>query len=318
MRKTFMTILALAATVGVSTAQAGAVRQNTTEAQRRELEKQLTDLARQQAEIQRKLEELGGRSPRVRIRAGTPRPDVNIWGDMPGIVAVINKPKFGFQTSAVPDSGARITAVTPNSPAEKAGLKSGDVITIFNGIRLAGVDNPSEEIVKQVMDNIEVGDTVSLEYRRGKDRKTTTMVAADLGSGGYAYAFGDSGFAVAAPRFKMALPGMLEMGHMGGWMGVELVGLNKDLGEYFGATEGVLVVSAPRDSSLGLKGGDVILSIGGRPATSPSQAMRVLRSYERGETFEIQLLRQKKRITVTAKVPNTDRGFSWKEPGDQY
>src|SRR3989442_15547105 len=46
------------------------------------------------------------------------------------------------------------------------------------------------------------------------------------------------------------------------WCDLELVNLNADLGEYFGTKEGILVVKAPADSSLPLKAGDVILSVG--------------------------------------------------------
>src|SRR5438093_6635743 len=94
------------------------------------------------------------------------------------------------------------------------------------------------------------------------------------------------------------------------WGDLELVSLNPDLGEYFGTKEGVLVVKAPADSSLPLKGGDVITSIGGRKPANPSHAMRILRSYEKGETVSIEILRKQKRLTVAWKVPSReDRMF---------
>src|SRR5882762_8759570 len=69
-------------------------------------------------------------------------------------------------------------------------------------------------------------------------------------------------------------------------------------------------VRAPKDSALALRAGDVILSIGGRKPTTPPQALRILRSYDRGESFEVVVLRQKKRVTLTAKVPDQDpRGY---------
>ena len=37
--------------------------------------------------------------------------------------------------------------------------------------------------------------------------------------------------------------------------------LNPDLGSYFGATDGVLVINVPQGSTLGLKGGDVVLNV---------------------------------------------------------
>ena len=52
--------------------------------------------------------------------------------------------------------------------------------------------------------------------------------------------------------------------------------VNPGLAAYFGTSDGILVVDAPGDSTLGLKAGDVILAIGGRKPTSPSHAFRIL------------------------------------------
>jgi hypothetical protein len=40
---------------------------------------------------------------------------------------------------------------------------------------------------------------------------------------------------------------------------LELAPINPELGQYFGTDEGVLIISAPKDAELGLKGGDVVL-----------------------------------------------------------
>ena len=87
---------------------------------------------------------------------------------------------------------------------------------------------------------------------------------------------------------------------------MELVNLNPDLGEYFGIKEGILVVKAPADSGLPLKGGDVILAIGGRKPSSASHTMRILRSYEAGETVTIDVMRKQKRTSVTWHVPSQE------------
>jgi hypothetical protein len=83
---------------------------------------------------------------------------------------------------------------------------------------------------------------------------------------------------------------------------LELAPLNPDLGRYFGATDGVLVVNVPKDSELGLRGGDVVLSVDGRKPASPSHLLRILRSYEKGESFKVDVLRNHKRETVTGQV----------------
>jgi S1-C subfamily serine protease len=83
---------------------------------------------------------------------------------------------------------------------------------------------------------------------------------------------------------------------------LELAPLNPDLGRYFGANEGVLVVSLPKGSELGLKGGDVVLAVDGRKPATPSHFLRILRSYEKGESFKIDILRNHKRETVTGRL----------------
>src|SRR5207244_9109550 len=87
------------------------------------------------------------------------------------------------------------------------------------------------------------------------------------------------------------------------WGELELVSLNPDLGEYVRAKDGVLVVKAPADSTLPLQGGQVITSIGGRKPANPSHAMRILRSYEKGESVSIEILRKQKRMTLSWRVP---------------
>ena len=179
-------------------------------------------------------------------------------------------------------------------------------LTTFNKVRLAGIDNPGDELRGQA-EKLEVGDTVAVEFRRGSENRAIKMVAEDLGPNAFAYAFGDSGMKFEVSPRMNEFPKMFDMGMIPGrWMDIELVSLNKDLGEYFGTAEGLLVVRAPKDSSLALKAGDVILTIDGRKVTTPPQALRILRSYERGEVFEIQVLRQKKHVNLKATVPGSE------------
>lgn len=224
--------------------------------------------------------------------------------------------------------GARLEGVTPGGPAEKAGLQAGDIITKFNGTPLAGLvaadedeSGPGMKLV-QLAHKLEPGDTVKIEYRRGSDTKTATIVAQDVEP---TWAFAGPG-AMAMPRIEVnpemhmgPMTGLLAPGEkMDGfsfcfgdsWCDLDLVSLNADLGSYFGTSDGVLVVKSSADSALPLKGGDVILAIGGRKPTSPSHAMRILRSYEAGESVSIDVMRKQKRITVSWKVPeNEERTF---------
>src|SRR5712692_6937331 len=254
---------------------------------------------------------------------GTPRPPrpprvrAFMLSDHRGRIGV------GVKTDASPETdkiGAKIEGVTPGGPADKAGLKVGDIITKFKGTSLAAVkaededeSSPGRKLV-ELARRLEPDDTVQVEFRRGTDTKQATLVAADLGS-----------------TFRMEIPGPPEiawapmpgMDHFemfgSPWGDLELVSLNADLGEYFGTKDGVLVVKAPADSSLPLKGGDVITSIGGRKPANPSHAMRILRSYEKGETVSIEILRKQKRMTLSWKVPaREDRMMRMHEERDDH
>ena len=231
-----------------------------------------------------------------------------------------NRGRIGVVVNTEPDAaddklGARIEAVTPGGPAEKAGLKAGDIITRFNGTALGGVRADDEEESGPGMKLIELaraldpGDSVQVDYRRGSETRKATLVAEDLSWGGMARVempdMSDMPRMLELPRMQMG-PGAFAWTMGGAWGGIELVSLNPDLGDYFGTREGVLVVRASEDSTLPLKGGDVILAIGGRKPTSPMHAMRILRSYDSGETVSIDVLRKQKRTTLSWKVPDEE------------
>jgi S1-C subfamily serine protease len=204
--------------------------------------------------------------------------------------------------------GARVEAVTPGSPAAKAGLQAGDVITRFNGSALAGPlgegmteSTPGLRLVVLAR-RLAPGDTVAVEYRRQGETRTTELVAEDL-PGFRGLERGQfpepRGFAIMG----VPAPGWFCVGDA--WCDMELVALNPDLGQYFGTRDGILVVNAPADSSLPLKSGDVLLAIGGRRPVSPSHAMRILRSYAPGETVSIDIMRRQKRMSVVWQVPRS-------------
>ena len=99
------------------------------------------------------------------------------------------------------------------------------------------------------------------------------------------------------------------------WGDMELVELSEGLGDYFGVDEGVLVVSAPSNEALGFEDGDVILSIGGRKPGDIDHAMRILRSYESGETLEVKITRKRRSQTLKIEVPESSNTFRFGQQG---
>lgn len=263
-------------------------------------------------------------------------------------VFAFGRPRIGVTVATTADKesdklGARIQGVTPDGPADKAGLKSGDIITRFNGVALGGVkadddddSGPGERLI-ELAQKLEPGDTVAVEYRRDGASRSAKLVAQDLHGGMRTFSFngpGGRGFTFQGPGdgHDMELPRMMlrgpdMMGDMPGQMrfmlgdaglgdGLELAELNDDLGDYFGTRTGVLVLRAPRDSTLPLKAGDVILGIDGRAPKSVDQVRRIFRSYDGGEAVKLEVMRKQKRSTVTWTVPAErikDR-MQWRAP----
>lgn len=203
--------------------------------------------------------------------------------------------------------GVRVNSVSPGGPAAEAGVKAGDVIVAIEGKKVA----TGRELVK-VMEGVEPGQKVALDLRRDGKPVKATVEARKLDHLFFA------GRAAAMPDIALgALPAMPPMhgmelggGHwlLDAWGDAEFVTLTPGLGRYFGADKGVLVARAPEDSTLGLQDGDVIVAIGGREPQNSRHAMRILRSYQPGESVEIRVLRDRRAQTLSAKVPERAEG----------
>jgi membrane-associated protease RseP (regulator of RpoE activity) len=234
--------------------------------------------------------------------------------------------KVNLQARETDSLGAYVQSVSPNGPAARAGIRSGDVITKLDGKSvLAGGQAELQADARQsppglrlieLAARLEPNDTVKVEFLRGKDRKTVSLVTEDepelfAGRGG------PGGPRVMLRRFGPGDDDRMQVGdfmndfgpgdHLEFWGGgplgeLELAPLNPDLGAYFGTTEGVLVIRAPKDGSLGLKGGDVVQAVDGRKPASPAHLLRILRSYDRGETFKLDILRNRKQQTVSGRL----------------
>ena len=233
--------------------------------------------------------------------------------------------KVNLQARETDSVGAYVDLVTPGGPAADAGLRAGDVITRLDGQALLesaadrserGRSLPGLRLIRLAA-RLEPGDTVSVEYRRGAERRTASLVTdADQlvhmegrrlprglsmvvapGMRGVPL-FAGRPVELPAPAFELFLAGDLAE--------LELAPLNADLGQYFGTDDGVLVISAPRNSRLGVRGGDVVLAVDGRKPDGPLHLLRILRSYDGGERFRLDLMRSGKRESVTASLGVTE------------
>ena len=236
--------------------------------------------------------------------------------------------KVNLQARDTDSLGAYVESVVPNGPAAKAGLRSGDVITKLDGKSVLsggqaeqGADKrqslPGLRLI-ELAARLQPNDTVPVEYLRGKDRKTVSVITENEPD---SFVMGPDGHRPFTMQFRGPGPERMVMGDVPDEMGMgghfelfaggpladlDLAPLNSDLGNYFGTTEGILVIRAPRDNTLGLKGGDVVQAVDGRKPSSPANLLRILRSYDKGETFKLDILRNRKHETVTARLGDHD------------
>ncbi|HEY3517222.1 MAG TPA: PDZ domain-containing protein [Gammaproteobacteria bacterium] len=198
------------------------------------------------------------------------------------------------------DFGVFVSGVTPNGPAATAGVAVGDTIVSINDVELARTGNgssPSSTLLGQI-GNVVPGDDVKLRILRGGDYQDFVVKAGENKFFRQPFVYSDKGMTVWSPNHWMPF------GYGGAWSDIELVSLTPALGEYFGVEKGLLVVRAGRASELGFRDGDVIIELAGREPQSPEHALRILASFEPGESVAAAIMRQRKREALTIRVPS--------------
>lgn len=194
------------------------------------------------------------------------------------------QPHLGVQISVEPREtdkfGASIIGVTPGSPAEKAGILSGDVITRIGGKSLATTgakeeSNPGLRLIS-IIATLPTGKPVEVVLRRGTQTVTVKVTPVDeVASGTIARMapnlteiqrlpgdrFGEAlslRTMPATPQYNVFANGNGSVAYTFGTNGlfanIELTALNEKLGSYFGTTEGVLVVNIGADRFSGEMG----------------------------------------------------------------
>ena len=248
--------------------------------------------------------------------------------------------QLGVMVSDVADaktSGVRIDEVNPDSPAEKAGLREGDIVIEFDGERVRSArqftrlvqETPDGRAVKiavmrngqkQVLDATPEAGRMTWNFGIDSDRLKEEI---ERGLREYPRAFPveppqfDFRYDDRGPRrFEYRLPEMV-MPYMGGRarLGVSVQSLTPELEEYFGAKNGgVLVSSVAPDSAAakaGVKAGDVITTINSRRVNDTGDLAQELRELS-GEVT-IGVVRDRKAMELKATL-DQPRGLSPQSP----
>lgn len=228
--------------------------------------------------------------------------------------------------AAAKSPGVEIEEVTPDSPAAKAGLKSGDIVTEYDGERVRSA-RQFTRLVQETPD----GRSVKMGVLRNGQRQT---VEATPEAREFSWSMNADGdrilreaergmrdldrrgpreFNINPPgfnfRFEDGFPGVRVMSR--GRLGVSVEGLSDQLAGYFGAKDGgALVSSVTADSpaaKAGIKAGDVITTVNGSRVRDADDLVREL-SDAKSDEVTIGLLRDKKETSVKAMLESrTDR-----------
>jgi serine protease Do len=166
-----------------------------------------------------------------------------------------------------PDRGALVGQVENGSPAEKAGVKAGDIITEVNGQKI-----PDTRTVQRLILNGKIGQKVDLGVWRDGKAQHLTATTAEL-PGDERHAGNERSGDERASKAKL---------------GIGLSPLTPNLAQQLGVdpkAKGAVVTSV-RDGSpaqeAGMQQGDIIVEVDRKPVASPDEAARALGADRQG------------------------------------
>lgn len=196
-------------------------------------------------------------------------------------------------------SGVFIETVREGTPAARAGLRSGDIVLEFDGERVRSVqqfqrlvsESAPGRVARAVVARDGSRQTVDVTPERrdalelfSRNERLPRLFSFDVDN--------------LAPEIRtLVSPRQL---------GATLTPLSEQLETYFGVSNGVLVSNVAADtpaSAGGLRAGDVITQINGRRVDAPGDVAQAVRNAEAGAQLEIVVMRDRKEVKLTAKVP---------------
>ena len=212
---------------------------------------------------------------------------------------LVKKKKLSVQ------SGAFITDVIEDSPAEEAGIQEGDVIVKFQG---EDIDD-SDDLVTNVR-KTKPKTEVKIEVNRSGEKKTLT---AKLGRvpqvSTYSFKFDDGAFPKATPE-----PFRFHFFNGDEFHGLKVQKLDKQLAEYFEvpSKKGLLITSVSKGSSAekaGFKAGDVISKINNHTLRDVGDLIEEFRKSE-GDEASLEIIRKGKSQNIRMKIEEDDDDMS--------
>jgi serine protease Do len=204
--------------------------------------------------------------------------------------------------------GAEVTRVDHDSPAEKAGIKVGDVILEYNGQNVQG----TQELIKLVTDTPS-GHPVKIVLWRNGGPVTVTAAPEEATMPGFdpnEWPFGGN-----MPQLPAMPP--IDIPHIvttfqSSVLGADCESLagNPQLAEFFGVKDGLLVRSVARNSAAekaGIKAGDVIVKLGDTHTATNRDLAAALRAARATPALPVTVVRNRHEMTVNVTLQDSGR-----------
>ncbi|HWB28129.1 MAG TPA: PDZ domain-containing protein [Chitinophagaceae bacterium] len=198
-----------------------------------------------------------------------------------------NKAVLGVMTEKT-DEGAKITDVTDESAADKAGLKEGDIITKFGDDKIADADDLYKAVGKYKPD-----DKVIITYKRdGKEATAPVTLKKNTEIKVFGFNGGQNLSMKVAPRgvysFYRGRPRMgVQVQDTEDGKGVKVLDVDDE---------------TPADKA-GLKDDDLITQVNGKNITSVDDLKDAIKDGKDGDTFKVTYVRDGQTKTVDVHYP---------------
>jgi len=201
--------------------------------------------------------------------------------------------------------GAYVKDVVDDSPADSAGIQEGDVIVELKGKKIFD----SEELVRNVRRTMP-GTKIEIVIVRDGQKKTLHLIVGKR--------------KISKHEMFGAIPNIPDIrvftrNHI---LGLQLLTLNEQLGEYFGVpnNEGVLVEEVEGESAAekaGFIAGDIITRIGNKAIDAAEKIQKELRKYDEGDKVEFEIYRRGAKKTISIEMEEAQscpQNFFFRKP----
>ncbi|MBV9082512.1 MAG: PDZ domain-containing protein [Acidobacteriaceae bacterium] len=240
-------------------------------------------------------------------------PQTRASGSYLGVRMMDVTPEIARNLKLDSERGVHVNEVLNGSPAEKAGIKPGDVLLSYNGETILG----AEQFVRLVRET-PPGRKVKIQYWRDGKTETATVATGTppeprLELPPTFRSFDPHAFRNFFMPTDIPTPLLVWKNSA---LGIECEPVDSQLAQYFGVKRGVLIRAVEKNSpgdKAGIRSGDVVTAIDGHEVSNPRDITASVRNQAApGKPVQVSVVRDHKSLVVSvvpAEIPEGRQPF---------